>query len=585
MVRSDHKPLVHLYSLKDPSSRLTRIRLELEEYNFKITHIPGKHNVVADALSRISINELKEISPLNSCKINRITTRSMSKAQSPTHDSTAHKVAHDMTYIYEINNNDHKGSPYVQIRREPLVQPKNESLATQGPDTRKQFLVSLHRKYGTKSFASFRIDEVKDEKTLYAFLSKLIEVSNSENLNCIKILKNESIFETLNVSLFKELGNEFLKTFYVSNNTNPNKKVRIILIQPLQSVTNANHQLEIIKTFHNDPILGGHPGFKRLLEKIKSNYRWKNMNKQIANYVKRCHECQINKPKVKNIEPLKLTSTPQRTFDKVVIDTIGPLHRSIEGNAYVVTMMCDLSKYLVSVATKNKEAKTIARAIFDNLYLIYGHILEILADCGTEYLNETLRELLILVNTKQSHSTPYHPQTVGTVERNHRVFNEYLRAYLSNEGDWETYLKYYTFCYNTTPHTSLNHEYSPFEIVFGKKPFMPSEFYKCKIDPIYNIDNYAKEVKFRFQNTNTKIREILTRTKLKTKEIYDKQAKGLKLHVNDKVMVLDHTRNKHEPIYLGPFVVIDINGENVKILNSKNKTKLVHKNNLRKYIQ
>lgn len=59
-VYSDHKPLLYLYRLKNPSSKLNRLRLDLEEYLFDIIHIPGKDNVVADALSRIHIEDLKD---------------------------------------------------------------------------------------------------------------------------------------------------------------------------------------------------------------------------------------------------------------------------------------------------------------------------------------------------------------------------------------------------------------------------------------------------------------------------------------------------------------------------------------------
>lgn len=38
-VNSDHRSLIYLFSLKDPSSKLTRIRLDLEEHNFVIVHI------------------------------------------------------------------------------------------------------------------------------------------------------------------------------------------------------------------------------------------------------------------------------------------------------------------------------------------------------------------------------------------------------------------------------------------------------------------------------------------------------------------------------------------------------------------
>lgn len=59
IVKSDHKPLTYLFSLKDPSSKLTRLRLDIEEYNFAVEYIKCKNNLVADALSRITIEELK----------------------------------------------------------------------------------------------------------------------------------------------------------------------------------------------------------------------------------------------------------------------------------------------------------------------------------------------------------------------------------------------------------------------------------------------------------------------------------------------------------------------------------------------
>lgn len=75
-VYSDHKPLLYLYKMKNPTSRLTRIRLELEEYKFNIVHIPGKDNVVADALSRINIEDVKNMYNYDILAI----TRSMAKS-------------------------------------------------------------------------------------------------------------------------------------------------------------------------------------------------------------------------------------------------------------------------------------------------------------------------------------------------------------------------------------------------------------------------------------------------------------------------------------------------------------------------
>ena len=50
-IRTDHKPLVHALPMsKEPTSE--RQRRHLSEYNCTIEHVPGKENLVADALSR-----------------------------------------------------------------------------------------------------------------------------------------------------------------------------------------------------------------------------------------------------------------------------------------------------------------------------------------------------------------------------------------------------------------------------------------------------------------------------------------------------------------------------------------------------
>jgi len=54
---TDNKPLTWVFSVKDPSSRLLRWRLKLEEYDYHIVYKPGIRNTNADALSRINTAE------------------------------------------------------------------------------------------------------------------------------------------------------------------------------------------------------------------------------------------------------------------------------------------------------------------------------------------------------------------------------------------------------------------------------------------------------------------------------------------------------------------------------------------------
>lgn len=73
------------------------------------------------------------------------------------------------------------------------------------------------------------------------------------------------------------------------------------------------------------------------------------MKKDVAKYIKNYEKCQKNKSKQIPIEHLIIIDTPQRAFDVVQIDTIAPLPTSNQGDQYIVTIICTLTKYLVSV--------------------------------------------------------------------------------------------------------------------------------------------------------------------------------------------------------------------------------------------
>ena len=74
-IKTDHIPLTYLFSMTNLSSKLTRMRLELEEYDFTVEYLKGKDNFVADALSLINIKEFKNIQN----KVLTVTARQQSR--------------------------------------------------------------------------------------------------------------------------------------------------------------------------------------------------------------------------------------------------------------------------------------------------------------------------------------------------------------------------------------------------------------------------------------------------------------------------------------------------------------------------
>lgn len=188
-----------------------------------------------------------------------------------------------------------------------------------------------------------------------------------------------------------------------------------------------------------------------------------------------------------------------------------------------------------------------------------------------------------MLKTTHNFSTPHRHQTVGSIERTHRTFNEYLRINLPGSGQtWDEFLNYFVFTYNTTPNVSFNLKYSPFELVFSKKPCVLDILERNEIDPVYNIDNFAIEAKFRLQLAHAHARELLELAKSRNKQIYDRNANPLQIKKGDKVILTDDEHHKFQPVYKGPFLVEEVEEYNVKIKDLKtNKVKIVHKNRLR----
>lgn len=117
-ILTDHKPLVYLFGMKDPSSRLLKFRLALDEYDFKITYVKGKENFIADALSRISVTS-HELKVMNE-RLMAITTRAQAKKIKETErekDSGNDRVD---TVIPSVKPNDWPDQPkVVEILRVP----------------------------------------------------------------------------------------------------------------------------------------------------------------------------------------------------------------------------------------------------------------------------------------------------------------------------------------------------------------------------------------------------------------------------------------------------------------------------------
>lgn len=306
------------------------------------------------------------------------------------------------------------------------------------------------------------------------------------------------------------------------------------------------------------------------------------MKNDIMNFVGKCVQCKINKVYRHTKEAEVITTTPSKPFEVISADTVGPLTKTNNGNRFILTLQCNLSKYVILIPVPTKEANVLAKAIVDNFILTFGSFLQLRTDQGSEYNNEVIEKICKHLEIKHTLSTAYHPQSIGALERNHRCLNEYLRSFTNaHQTDWDDWVKYYEFTFNTTPHTE--HGYTPFELVFGQKAKLPQNIQHDvhKIEPIYNIEQYHNELKFKLQYTNQIARKNLIQNKEKRQMKNNEETNPINICPGDSVYLSNHNRKKLDPFYLGPYIVHKNEDPNCVIIHPQSKKQsTVHKNRL-----
>lgn len=589
VVYSDHKPLIYLFKLKNPSSKLMRIKMDLEEYDFVIEHIKGKDNVVADALSRISIKDLFETYEQNQIfkieitqnkpkihvknpksKVIRETnpilafTRSMSKQKNCNFNENSTSQLDNI----QTNTNQKVYENIIQIKNNPRVRITNYKLNEKGTAT----MLTLTAFKNHKEIFKLKLGLGNEKVSLNNLLSKLQCETSASNIKIIEWPLHDQIFKMCTLSDFKQAANNSLTDLQIN------------LIKTPTEINNIEERKNLLHKFHCDEIYGGHCGQKKLYAKLKDHFYWRNMTRDIANYVKNCHICKLSTPNQKTREELELTQTPCKPFDVVQVDTIGPMIKSNNGYQYALTLIDELSKWLVIIPIENKSANVVAKAIFEKFILIFGPMKTIKTDMGSELKNSVISELCQLLKLNHNISTAYHHETVGAIERSHRVLNEYLRKFLNGRMDeWDSYASYFQFLYNTTKHDGLANKFSPFEIIFLRKNNMPHEILQGNVDPIYNVDDYVKECKYKMQLVHQETIKLIENAKKTNKKQYDKKLNPIELKLGDLVKIIKEPYEKFKFIYDGPFEVKSINGKNIQIELENGKLYEIHKNRVIKY--
>ena len=222
-----------------------------------------------------------------------------------------------------------------------------------------------------------------------------------------------------------------------------------------------------------------HPGSKASQRLVAAKFVWHGLKKDVRDWATTCLECQRAKVHRHTKAPLELFPVPERRFDHVNVDLVGPLPSS-HGFTYLLTMVDRTTRWPEAVPLTSLASVEMTRAFIGTWVARFGTPSDISSDRGAQFTSELWNAVAQSLGAKLHRTTAYHPQANGLCERFHRSMKASLRAGLK-DSNWVDKLPWVMLGIRTAPKEDL--QSSSAELVYGQPLRVPGDFVPASTVP------------------------------------------------------------------------------------------------------
>ena len=215
-----------------------------------------------------------------------------------------------------------------------------------------------------------------------------------------------------------------------------------------------------------------HPGKRPSQKLVAAKFVWHGLKKDVRKWAETCVVCQRSKVHRHTKAPLAHFLVPERRFDHVNLDLVGPLPTS-QGFTHLLTMVDRTTCWPEAVPLVSTAAADVARAFIITWVARFGVPSDISSDRGPQFTSGLWNMVAESLGTKIHRTTAYHPQANGLCERFHRSMKAALRASLK-DGNWVDRLPWVMLGLRTAPKEDL--QASSAELVYGQPLRVPGDF-------------------------------------------------------------------------------------------------------------
>ncbi|KAI7799880.1 hypothetical protein IRJ41_013806 [Triplophysa rosa] len=318
----------------------------------------------------------------------------------------------------------------------------------------------------------------------------------------------------------------------------------------------------------------GHLGVKKTYDRVLQHFYWRLLKRDISRFIKTCHTCQVTgKPnQILKQAPLYPIPPVEKPFEHLLVDCVGPLPSSRSGSKFLLTVMCQSTRYPAAYAMRKITTRSVV----------------IQSDRGTNFMSNMFAEILKQLGVQHHCFSAYHPQSQGVLEL-HQTLKSLLRAYcVELNRDWEEGLPWLLLAAREVTQSSLC--FSPNELVFGHKVCGPLAVVGDQLkdrQPPKSLHEYVNGFRRRLFLAGKAARENLERVQIKMKKLFDRKSEQRVFNPGDQVLaLLPLVSSPFCAKFGGPYTVVRALSElNYEIVtpDRKKRTQICHVNLLKPF--
>ena len=538
LLRTDHNSLTWLLRFKYIEGQLARWLEELSQFDMTILHRSGSKHGNADGLSRIPDNEIF-------CDCYRA---GMELESLPCKGCSFCTRAHQQWSRFE----DDVDEVVPLAVRSVSVQPE-----------------SWIPGYTKEQLSELQLQDPTTQK-LISWISTDIEPKQKDLAICGPAVK---YFYLNREQLVYRNG----LLFYLWKDST---RDRLLLIVP------ESLKQEIMSLSHDLP-LTGHMGIAKTLLRIRMNYVWYRMAKDVELFVKSCNIC--NRNKKANIKAKAGLGQYHAgiPMEHVHIDILGPFTPSDKGNQYVLMIVDQFTKWLECFPLPCQSAEETAKCVVNGFISRLGCPIEIHTDQGRNFDGNLFASVCEFLQISKCRTTPYRPCSNGQVERYNRTLLQLIRCFLrSNQKSWDEHLQQLAGAIRSTINRTTG--FTPNLMMLGREILVPVNLMIGESetqDRMFPAE-YVNKLQHIMKQVHTLARENLLSSQMRQKRDYDVKLKVVSYEVGDLVYVIDSAKTvgvspKLQPVWKGPYVISRVISPILFVVAGRNKTFVLHHDRLK----